>query len=232
MRMSKVTIDRDTFKALASDARLEILKALDGRRMNLSEISRKTNLNKATVHEHLGKLVGVGLIKKIEREGHKWTYYKLSWKGANLLHPENTKIVIMFGLAFVLLINGIVLLTWYVTPIDEGFIAAPQAEGLDYRMTAPPFNETMDEETFAKDLSIIENISNPLLSKICMELKEKITQNATRNDTTKTLFEDTDTNLYVQDPFFLHVGIISITLFLVLLSIAIWRAWKNRLPAL
>ena len=44
--MAKVTIDKETFKALASDARLEILKALDGRKMNLSEIARKTGLSK------------------------------------------------------------------------------------------------------------------------------------------------------------------------------------------
>jgi len=105
--MPKVTIDRETFKALASDARLEILKALDGRKMNLSEIARKTNLSKATVHEHLTKLVDANLVKKIEREGHKWTYYKLSWKGASLLHPENTKIVIMFSISFLFLSFGI-----------------------------------------------------------------------------------------------------------------------------
>ena len=76
--MAKVTIDKETFKALASDTRLEILKALDGRKMNLSEIARRTGLSKTTILEHMNRLVEANLVKKIEREGHKWTYYKLT----------------------------------------------------------------------------------------------------------------------------------------------------------
>ena len=48
--MTKLTLDMTTFKALASDTRLDILKALDGKRMALKDISKVTNLNKATLH--------------------------------------------------------------------------------------------------------------------------------------------------------------------------------------
>ena len=75
--MTKLTLDMNTFKALASDTRLDILKALDGKKLSLKDISRITNLNKATLHEHLTKLNEAGLVKKKEREGHKWVYYKL-----------------------------------------------------------------------------------------------------------------------------------------------------------
>ena len=40
--MTKVTLDINAFKALASDTRLDILKTLDGKRMSLNDISRKT----------------------------------------------------------------------------------------------------------------------------------------------------------------------------------------------
>jgi len=105
--MAKVTLDRDAFKALASDTRLKILRSLDGKKMTVTELSAVTKMNKATMHEHLSKLHAVGLIKRKEREGHKWVYYKLSWKGSSLLHPENNRIVVMFSATFLVLIAGI-----------------------------------------------------------------------------------------------------------------------------
>jgi DNA-binding transcriptional ArsR family regulator len=109
--MSKITLDREMFKALASETRLNILKTLDGKNLGLNEISSQINLNKATLHEHLSKLHKAGLVKRNEREGHKWVYYKLSWKGETLLHPENTKIVVMFSIAFISLFIGIANIT-------------------------------------------------------------------------------------------------------------------------
>jgi len=49
-----------------------------------------------------------------DREGHKWVYYKLSWKGESLLHPENTKIVVLFATTFIALWAGIIQMIWYV----------------------------------------------------------------------------------------------------------------------
>ena len=112
--MSKVTLDINAFKALASDTRLDILRTLDGKKMSLKDISNATSLNKATLHEHLSKLNEAGLIKKKEREGHKWVYYKLSWKGESLLHPENTKIVVLFATTFIALWAGIIQVIWYL----------------------------------------------------------------------------------------------------------------------
>jgi len=105
--MPKVTLDMNAFKALASDTRLSILRSLDGKKLNLKELVKVTNLNKATLHEHLSKLNEAGLVKKKERDGHKWVYYKLTWKGEGLLHPENTRIVVMFSATFVALAAGI-----------------------------------------------------------------------------------------------------------------------------
>ena len=112
--MSKVTLDINAFKALASDVRLDILRTLDGKKLSLKDISNATNLNKATLYEHLSKLNEAGLIKRKEREGHKWVYYKLSWKGESLLHPDNTKIVVLFSTAFIALWVGIIQVIWYI----------------------------------------------------------------------------------------------------------------------
>ena len=98
--MTKVTLELKDFKALASESRLDILKVLDGKNMSLQDISTATNLHEVTIHEHLTKLVEAGFVKKQEREGHKWVFYRLSWKGASLLHPENTKVVVLFSSTF------------------------------------------------------------------------------------------------------------------------------------
>jgi ArsR family transcriptional regulator, arsenate/arsenite/antimonite-responsive transcriptional repressor len=130
--MAKVTLDRDAFKALASDTRLDILRCLDGKKMTVTELAGVTNMNKATLHEHLNKLSTVDLIKRVEREGHKWVYYKLSWKGSCLLHPENNRIVIMFSATILALIAGIGGIINYVSSLvhtiptrDGGMLGAP-----------------------------------------------------------------------------------------------------------
>ncbi len=149
--MPKVTLDMAAFKALASDTRLDILKSLDGKKMSLKDISSATRLNKATLHEHLSKLHEAGLVEKNEREGHKWVYYKLSWKGECLLHPENTKIVILFSATFIALFLGIVQLVNYVrgtvvgyarTFVDSGTTDLHIAEESDHLFRAASFSDT------------------------------------------------------------------------------------------
>lgn len=112
--MAKITLDRETFKALASDTRLDLLKIIDGKHLGLNEIAEVSNLNKATLYEHLTKLHEAGLIKRTEREGHKWVYYTLTWKGSSLLHPENTRIVVLFTTTMIALSLGLFQLIWYI----------------------------------------------------------------------------------------------------------------------
>ena len=76
--------------------------------------------HKATLHEHLAQLHEAGLVKKKEREGHKWVYYKLTWKGEGLLHPENTRIVVMFSVTFVSLFVAFMFLVSFLQPITVG----------------------------------------------------------------------------------------------------------------
>lgn len=96
--MTKIVLDAESFKALASDTRLQILKALDARPLTVSELSRLLALNKATVFEHLKQLLAAELAKREEDPARKWVYYKLTWKGKNVLHPENAQIFLMLGL--------------------------------------------------------------------------------------------------------------------------------------
>ncbi|MEK6976292.1 MAG: winged helix-turn-helix domain-containing protein [Candidatus Thermoplasmatota archaeon] len=109
--MSKITLDAETFKALASATRLMVLKALDERRKTLTELARDLELNKATVHEHLGLLLAAGLVRKRDDEGRKWIYYELTWTGQSILRPEaTTTFNVLLGLSALAAGGGVFML--------------------------------------------------------------------------------------------------------------------------
>jgi DNA-binding transcriptional ArsR family regulator len=204
--MVKVTLDRETFKALASETRLNILRVLDGKKLSLKDICDATSLNKATLYEHLLKLSEAGLVKRKEREGHKWVYYKLTWKGENLLHPENAKIVVLFTVTFIALFAGIVNLFLYV----RGSLA-------DFG------NGVL---TFEKGRGVFGDAVNDSVSG--WEGVENLPENS------RLFLESGDNGIAVlyQDPLFLYVGVVCLVVFTVVLCFALWRFWENRTPRL
>ncbi|HYU06971.1 MAG TPA: winged helix-turn-helix domain-containing protein [Thermoplasmata archaeon] len=101
----KITLDQESFKALASDVRVGILKRLDVRRETVTDLSNLLELSKPTLLEHLEKLQTAGLVKRID-EGRKWIYYELSDKGRKILHPERVAITLALSAAVVLATIG------------------------------------------------------------------------------------------------------------------------------
>jgi len=101
----QLTIDRETFKALSSDTRLDILKALRERKKTITELAESLNLSKSTVHEHLTMLIKSGLVKRIDSKN-KWVYYSLTWKGMGLFQNNLKKIVVLFSSALTFLLAG------------------------------------------------------------------------------------------------------------------------------
>ncbi|MEM0449058.1 MAG: winged helix-turn-helix domain-containing protein [Methanomassiliicoccales archaeon] len=97
----KVELDKRALFALASDSRMEILKALHLQRRTLAQLAEHLGIDKAAVHRHLKKLEEGGLV--VRYEDHGFVYYGLSWKARDVISPgENTKIVIIFGLSLLL----------------------------------------------------------------------------------------------------------------------------------
>ncbi len=130
--MAKVTLDVETFKALASPTRLDVLRALDERRKTLSELAKELELNKATIHEHLQLLVACQLVKKRDDEGRKWIYYELTWQGERLLHPqETTTFAVLLGLSVAAAGGGLAVLgralDWWWA--EQQMLAEPGIEG-------------------------------------------------------------------------------------------------------
>lgn len=108
---STITLDQESFKALASEVRVDILKRLDERRQTVTDLSTLLSLSKPTLLEHLEKLQGAGLVKRVD-EGRKWIYYELSQKGKKLLHPERVAIVLALGSAIGLAAIGVFLVIY------------------------------------------------------------------------------------------------------------------------
>jgi len=110
----EITLDKKTLGALSSDTRANILKSLDIRRMTVSELSRRLNLPKSTIHENLDRLVDTDLVKKND-DGNKWIYYELTEKGRKLLRPhEMTKIVLLLSSAALSFVGGIIAIYWFI----------------------------------------------------------------------------------------------------------------------
>ena len=101
----KITLDQESFRALASDVRVEVLKRLDARRETVTDLSNLLGLSKPTLLEHLEKLQSAGLVKRID-ECRKWIYYELTDKGRKILHPERVAITLALGAAVVLAAVG------------------------------------------------------------------------------------------------------------------------------
>jgi len=247
--MGKVTLDMATFKALASDTRLDILKALDGKRMALKDISKVTNLNKATLHEHLSKLNEAGLVKKNERDGHKWVFYKLTWKGECLLHPENTRIVVLFSISFLTLFVGIVQLISYMKGIVVGKVVT--IAGTKNLYYSRGFSDVTDQSDYMIKETLSNNVDLPNSINRQSLAPGDIVLETTSNGVEKGgafLAEESDGAMesFTQfgftgnsdvastqiltwhNPTIQWIAIVCIVMFGILLTIGIWRLWKNK----
>ncbi|MBC7081532.1 MAG: winged helix-turn-helix transcriptional regulator [Thermoplasmatales archaeon] len=105
--MEKVVLEKDSFMALASDTRINLLKKLNERKMTVSELAKEMNISKPAVLKHLSKLCEAGLVKKIENE-RKWVYYAITQKGKNILYPDRAKIILLLSSSIALLFGGII----------------------------------------------------------------------------------------------------------------------------
>jgi DNA-binding transcriptional ArsR family regulator len=114
---ARITLDQESFRALASDVRVGILKRLDVRRETVTDLSNLMTLSKPTLLEHLEKLQSAGLVKRID-EGRKWIYYELSDKGRKILHPERVAITLALASAVVLAAIGAFLLFAVASPFQ------------------------------------------------------------------------------------------------------------------
>ncbi len=116
-------MDQASFRALASEVRVEVLKRLDERRMTVTDLANALQLSKPTLLEHLEKLQVADLVKRVD-EGRKWIYYELTGRGKKILHPERVTIVVSLCLSIFLGAAGVLALA---SGFTSGLLAAPGA---------------------------------------------------------------------------------------------------------
>src|SRR5881409_2507799 len=152
---AKITLDQESFKALASDVRVGILKRLDVRRETVTDLSNLLSLSKPTLLEHLEKLQSAGLVKRVD-EGRKWIYYDLSDKGRKILHPERVAITLVLGLAVALAAIGAFLV---ISASSGGLGAAPMYNASAPAASAPStFGGPLGFAVFAFTLSVLSGL--------------------------------------------------------------------------
>ena len=109
----RVELDKRALFALASDTRLDILRALQPMRRTVTQLAESLSIDKAAIHRHLKMLEEGGFVKRYDDHG--FVYYGLSWKARDLISPnENTRVVILlssslvaFGVAMMLIIAAL-----------------------------------------------------------------------------------------------------------------------------
>jgi DNA-binding transcriptional ArsR family regulator len=96
----KVVLDKSSLFALASDTRMEMLKALESNRRTVSQLAELINIDKSAVYRHLKKLEEGGFVARTEDHG--FVYYALTWRSRDILNPnDKTKIVILISSALI-----------------------------------------------------------------------------------------------------------------------------------
>ena len=142
MMEDKIVLDRKAFGALAVDSRVKILKALRERRKMLTELADELGLSASSTKEHLGILVEAGLIERID-DGHKWKYYALTKKGAEIVSPgREIRVWILLGISLI----GFIYSTMFL------FISTPSPSMLSMTQVSAPAGEALT--AIAKDSNV------------------------------------------------------------------------------
>lgn len=130
----KITLDRETFKALAIDTRVNILKKLDERfQLTLTDLAGELDMAPSTIKEHLDKLVSAGLIRQADK-GMKWKYYRLTSKGKQILNPHEKRVWIILSVSVLALFAAVyrllLRLEQLASPVwNQNLIAGEAGEG-------------------------------------------------------------------------------------------------------
>jgi DNA-binding transcriptional ArsR family regulator len=133
----EIRLDRETFKALAADTRISILKSLAKRRMTGAELASQVKLSPSTIKEHLDQLEQAKLIEQMD-EGRKWKYYALTFKGRQITSTErpSMRVWIVLGVSILALAFTTMNLFFLPTEISAANGALATSQGQNDLMVA------------------------------------------------------------------------------------------------
>lgn len=140
-------LEPDLIELLASDTRREILGRLKEERMTVTELARELDLRKATVHEHLKKLVEADVVTRDE-DDRLWVYYDLAPRGKRMLNPNRTRFYLVVGVGVLAALVGAAALGAYLAgagPVGPGSDMDPTAGEGPSEAARAPFGVTVEE---------------------------------------------------------------------------------------
>ena len=115
----EITLDKEVFKALAGETRVQVLKALIERRKTQSELAKELNLAAPTIKDHVEILRHAGLVREMD-DGHKWKYIELTVKGKSLLQPQDKRILVLLGTSLLgIVVSGFVIYSKWLSYMGE-----------------------------------------------------------------------------------------------------------------
>ena len=156
-REMRIELDKKSLFALASDTRLEMLKALQPMRRTVSQLSEELGIDKGAIHRHLKKMEEGGLVKR--HEDHGFVYYGLTWKARDLMSPnENTRIVIVMSAMWVFTIFAALLLVagLMTNASDDSGVLLPRSSPEEADYLNDQFSS--DSERFSLSLLLLPAI--------------------------------------------------------------------------
>jgi DNA-binding transcriptional ArsR family regulator len=120
----RVTLDQASFRALASETRIAILKALSEHQMTLTELAERLDISKPGVMKHLELLQEAGLVLRDPPE-RKWIYYRLTTKGERILDPNRTRIALALSFSLVATAAGAATAAFFALNSPSGLLPPP-----------------------------------------------------------------------------------------------------------
>lgn len=150
----RIILDSSSFKALASETRVHILKELGKKRSTASELAKILGMSVQAASEHLENLRVAGLVERVD-EGRKWVYFQLTEKGKAVVQPEGGKrFWIMLSLFALLLAGSAFMLSQ--NSLNSGSLALPSFRGF-----ANPSGDALGVGSGVGVANINQNINNP-----------------------------------------------------------------------
>lgn len=207
----KITLDRETFKALAVDTRVKILRILDDRQHTLSDLAEELSMAPSTIKEHLDTLVAAGLIKQVDK-GMKWKYYKLTFKGKQITNPYEKKVWIILATAAVALSASLyALFTWLRNLMNFG-----------------PFSESVSKATERNAASLATGASSSVNDMIGQNLTEGPQAMNAAAEATSTTIQHTFEDVANTAPVIPYLEIFAVLAFSILLGICLGYLIKRK----
>jgi len=103
--LGEVTLDLESFKALASNTRVKFLKALRVRGKTASELAKEAGVSVQAASQHLEKMRKAGLVKRRSRA--KWVYFDLTEAGQGVVEPNKSKVLLLLGASALVALGGL-----------------------------------------------------------------------------------------------------------------------------